>query len=752
MNDERIEPVGQWSQLLSQLSLEQILPLLPIILYERAEDGMFRPTRVGNKVTAIVGYRPEQLVFDFALWRRSIHPADSLWIEDGYRQSSQQQDFIREYRFRHSDGHYIWLRETLDPIYRHGGHGGHGGDTIGLVGLIQDISTRRELEEELGRRQSKDVVPEEAQADEEMERTLNSQEYAHEVWRERAALYQITFNQAAVGIAHVGMNGEILQINNKFCEIVGYSHDEMLAMTFRDITHPEDLNNNINIFNQVLKSEVLTFTTEKRYIHKSGRYVWCNLTSTVVEDDDGKPKYFVSIVEDITRRKQAEEDLIKSKEAAEAANRMKSAFLANMSHEIRTPMNGIIGMTELTLMTELDHEQRDYLETVKTSANTLLVLINDILDLSKVEAGKIDLEWVEFSIEQSIEQTLKELRYSADRKGLSMEYRPSPRMVDQVIGDPGRLHQIFTNLLQNALKFTDSGGISLTADASMVDHEHVLLRFAVSDTGIGISAEKQKQIFQPFEQAAASDTRLYGGTGLGLAISSRLAELMGGDMWVESVVGEGSTFYFTVLFRRQIQHIESATLLVVEDGHEASPSELEIGTGVAEDIAENVAEDIVSNGDGDGACDRNNGRSPGMGIESGDDECALDLRDIRILLAEDNAVNQKLLQKMLGRCHCTVVTVGNGRGVIRELKRQRFDMILMDVQMPEMDGLQATQYIREQEQNTGEHIPIIALTAFAMQGDRLRCLAAGMDDYLAKPIVPQVLMNAIARMLEEKHG
>jgi PAS domain S-box-containing protein len=635
---------------------------------------------------------------------------------------------------------------------------------------------------------------------------------------------------------------------------------EILGKTDFDLFAVEHARKAYEDEQEIVRSGRPVVNKEEKETWPDGRISWVSTTKLPLRDPSGAVVGTFGISRDINDRKRNEEDLRQAKEDAEAANRTKSAFLAAMSHEIRTPMNGILGMTELALDTQLTPEQRDYLELVKRSADSLLTVINDILDFSKIEAGKLDLDQSPFQLREALDDVIGVLGVRAQQQGLELTCRIAPDVPDALVGDPVRLRQVLVNLIGNATKFTEQGEVALEVELThggaetqtgeeepspssslRLNASVVRLHFWVRDTGIGIPAEKQQMIFEPFAQAGGALTRKYEGTGLGLAIASRLVGMMGGQLKLESAPGQGSTFHFTAALRVQeappqgaAVSVEPAELcglrvLVVDDnatnrrilqeilgnwgarptavdGGHAALSALEQASQAGEPFRLILLDACMPQMDGFELAKQIRGRFPAGGqggailmmlssaVRSGDASRCRDLgittalikpirqanlsrairkalgiavpeggqaplrepavgtsgdalrpqRGLRILLAEDNPVNQKLAMTLLRKEGHQVELAGNGQEALAALKGQSFDLVLMDVQMPEMNGLEATAAIREKEKGTGRHLPILAMTAYAMKGDRERCMEAGMDGYVAKPIRRAELLEAIA--------
>ncbi len=473
----------------------------------------------------------------------------------------------------------------------------------------------------------------------------------------------------------------------------GRAQEDYIGTTGFEFVHPDDHEAIRRGFAETLAKGAAQY--ELRVRDEDGQWRICEARDTLAYDPDGAPVIVVSN-RDISERKRLEQDLREARDAALTAARLKSEFMANISHEIRTPLNAIVGFSGLLLDTALNDDQRDMLQNVRSSSDGLLSVVNDILDFSKLSAGKLEFENIAFNPREMLEAALKIFSATARLKGLELSLRIDPEVPVALNGDPGRLRQVISNLVGNALKFTHRGQVAVDLRVERQEESSVSLRFEVRDTGIGIPLEAQASLFEPFTQADSSVTRKYGGTGLGLAIAANLVGTMGGAIGVVSAPGAGSTFHFTANLKRAV----AATI-----PHDGPPA----------------------------------AAAPISGLASATSK-------YRVLLAEDNLINQKVALRQLAKLGFQADRVVNGLEALEALAQVPYDIILMDCQMPEMDGYRATAEIRRMEQQmSGRHMVIIAMTANAMEGDREKCLSAGMDDYLSKPVTAENLSRAMAR-------
>ncbi len=668
-----------------------------------------------------------------------------------------------------------------------------------------------------------------------------------ETLKARETQYRLIFEMVGVGKAQGNVaTKRINMVNAKFCEITGYSEEELVGMEFPYLTHPDDREEDAARFAKALADPSSVYLIEKRYIRKDGSIIWVEVNAAILRDSSGRPTASVAMVQDITARLKAEADLRAlnsdledrvlqrtaelglAKEAAELANQAKSDFLANMSHEIRTPMNAVIGMSDLLSRTVLEPQQQDMVNTINTSAESLLVLINDILDLSKVEAGKLELSYAPLDLVDLVEESIELFAESANEKQVSLVAhiaRDTPLMV---LGDTIRLRQILLNLLSNAIKFTSGGEVLVEVFAEPAQSVGDIsqgtrnVQFVVTDTGIGMNSESIDNLFMPFSQADSSITRKFGGTGLGLSITKRLVQMMTGTISVDSELGKGSRFAVNIplqilaekdlaVEKERRNLLESRRILVVNAparavqvlttygtdwGFELSSAEsydaaigllvqaqkafdlilvdgvdIAEALGFVESATANVGPAVPLVWCGPGyseqfsACLRKPYKQSRLlsclsGLSTGAESAisAGSLAQVpanatynkfHILVVEDHPVNQKLAQLQLKELGCTVVAVSNGMEAIKEVCNSTYSLILMDCQMPEMDGFQATRAIRKLEEVSGGHSIIVAMTAQAMSGDRELCIAAGMDDYITKPVNLKKLEMILRRWLTQ---
>ncbi|WP_377702159.1 ATP-binding protein [Pseudoduganella sp. UC29_71] len=573
--------------------------------------------------------------------------------------------------------------------------------------------------------------------------------------RHRQELTEQILDQLPIPVFLKDREGHFLRFNKRFEEFTQRTREEILGRTIEHFASPR--------WAEATRAEDSLAWSSGRMVTSERRLTSFDpprdvLVSRCVINSGGR-SYMLGYFIDISEQRAARDAMQRAVESAEAASRAKSEFLANMSHEVRTPMNGILGMTELVLESDLTPEQRADIGLVKASADALLSIVNDILDFSKIEAGKLDLEDVPFDLRQMVEDSVRVMALRARQKGLALRCELSAALPRNVKGDPGRLRQVLINLIGNAIKFTSEGSVTVAAVPGREDDERCDITFSVTDTGIGIPQEKQKLIFEAFAQVDGSTTREYGGTGLGLTICRRLVILMQGQIGVASEPGQGSTFSFTVPLRHTglaaaplpALHVPGTRGLVMGEGDTAPASPAS--------SASRLPRGADMRSGRDRRRDAAAGGRPGQQAEARDGS-------LRVLLAEDNPVNQRLALRLLDKLGHRATLVDSGVRALEYATNASYDVVLMDVQMPGLDGLAATRHIRlweqtreqTREQDGGRggkpggmggsrHLPIIAMTARAMAGDRERCLEAGMDDYLSKPIGLARLRDVLAKCL-----
>jgi two-component system, sensor histidine kinase and response regulator len=755
------------------------------------DPASLKPYFVSHAYERIWGQSCLSAYADPSSWIESIHPEDLERVTREFEHAATTTQAQIEYRIIRPDGdvRWIWARTFSVPT--------EAGSAMRLIGIAQDVTERKHAE------------------------------------KMRAFLASIV-ESSDDSIIGTDLDGRILSWNQGAEKLFGYTAEEALGKHITLLFPASDRIDYLKSITKIRRQEHIERFESVR-MGKNGVPLDVSVILSPIKDTTGRLLGVSAIYRDITASKRADAELIKAKDAAEAASRAKSTFLATMSHEIRTPMNGILGMTELVLESELTSEQRDNLQLVHLSAESLLTVINDVLDFSKIEAGKLEFESISFDVRDRLGEIMQTLGFRAHQKGLELIYDVHPDVPLALSGDPGRLRQILVNLVGNAIKFTEQGQILVDVALESIIADTACVHFSVRDTGVGIPAEQQEKIFEPFSQADQSMTRKYGGTGLGLTICSRLVEMMGGRIWVVSQAGKGSTFHFTAhlgvetLVSEETRPLHPTLLrdlpvLIVDDnftnrqvlsgivtqwgmiptaveGGRTALLALEAakdaglpfplvlldgqmpeidGFTLAQQIQDHpelvrTAIMMLTSADhiGDATLCRKLGISAYLvkpvrqsellnlicrslqqiPLSEGEIPKVRDapwLADgpARVLVAEDNMVNQTLARRLLEKRGYTVTVVGDGRAALTAFSRECFDIVLMDVQMPGMDGLEATAAIRQLEQTAGAHVPIVAMTAHAFKGDQERCLAAGMDAYISKPIRQQELYSTIESFLD----
>ncbi|MBC5991588.1 PAS domain S-box protein [Pontibacter cellulosilyticus] len=606
---------------------------------------------VSKACKELLGYEPEELIGSMPI--DILHPEDIDLIgqKGNVNYLLEHKNILVQHRLLRKDGSVQWVETNIKPILN------EAGEVVKIQSAVRDIEERKKAEEAL---------------------------------KESEKKYRDLINYSRAYFCTHDMQGILQETNPYMLDMLGYTTDEMVGKNLKSFL-PEHHQTNFNSYLREFRKKKLVegiFTVLNK--EQEERYLFYK--NYKVEEPNTKP-YIICIAQDITDRMHTEQQLKKAKEAAEESARVKENFLANMSHEIRTPMNGIMGMASLLNKSPLNQAQKNYIKIIQQSADNLLVIINDILDIAKIEAGKLELEEIPFNLTDTVKAAYQTLIYKAEEKELAYLIKPLHLKHQTVIGDPYRLNQVLLNLLNNAIKFTDAGSVTLSCSVLEENEEKLTLEFAVSDTGIGIPVDKRDYIFEGFAQAYSSTTRKYGGTGLGLSICRNLIEMQHGEIWVESEENHGSTFKFRLTYAKYNGNID---------------------TPRKEDV------DFTS------------------------------LAGTKVLLAEDNEVNTFLAKSIMEGWDFEVEVARNGREAVEKAEQNTYDVILMDIQMPELSGLDATQLIRSSQDGTKAGIPIIALTANALKGDAEKYLSIGMNAYISKPFEEEELYLKIANILPHK--
>ena len=759
----------------------------PIAYHELDTEG--RMVRVNKTELALLGYSLEEMVGRH-VWEFCVETISREMVAEKLKGAGNVSEaFQRHYRRKDGSAVPVLVRDRLIRDA--------SGTVCGIRTTMQDISILKKTEESL---------------------------------RSAEENYRKIFENAIEGIFQIHPEGRYLNVNPALTSILGYLSPTDLIGSVTDIAkqvHVEP--DRFAEFCEVLEKNASITNFESQVYRRDGSIIWVSEHARAVRDGYGRLLYYEGATEDIMARRQVEGAMAEARDAAIESARLKTEFLANMSHEIRTPMNGIIGMTGLLLETELSPRQKDFTETIADSSEALLKIINDILDFSKIEAGMVTFEEIDFALSDVVEGVADLFAGRALSKGIELSVVIAQDASEFLRGDPGRLRQVLTNLVGNALKFTDAGEVRVGVHVATDSEHETELRFEIEDTGIGISAEQQARLFQAFVQADGSTTRRYGGSGLGLAICRRLVSQMGGEIGIESEPGEGSKFSFTAVFRKPVRSVErrtrrfdgvramvvggrpavraairhslepwGVTITHAEDaddvlrtlGEAASESRMfdvvffdaEMRSSAGVNIASSIRGDArhadvklvrvtalnwsEESDAGDGI--RTDGqltkpirqkavlRCLEEAIASGENSMADSAESanvptvessipLRVLVAEDSLVNQKVVQFQLGKLGCTVDSVTDGEATVSAVRKKSYDVILMDCQMPRLDGCETTRQIRRFEAGGAHRTWIIAMTAHSLVGDREMCMDAGMDDYLSKPVRMRELAEALRR-------
>jgi PAS domain S-box-containing protein len=625
---------------------------LPAAVYRFALDDRWKLDFVSPAIEALSGWPAASLLGVETV----AHPDDAPALRKAIEAAiAGRKPYSLEYRIRHAGGGERWVYDNGQAVLDERGAPAY------LVGSMFDVTERRSTTEAL---------------------------------RRRDEFFKALFENGGVGIMSNDDQGRFIEVNDTSLEFFGVERKDLLGQTLIGYTHPDDRPRAAEQIRKLIAGEEDSWRWESFFLRKDGEVRWGDVAASAIRGPDGRFISGITVIADITARKRQEEELRKVREAAEAANRAKSAFLATMSHEIRTPMNAILNTAAFALETELTEQQRQYMTVIETAARGLLALINHILDFSKIEAEKLELESAPFELMEVLDEVTQIFRAKVIEKGVELVVHAASDVPRTLVGDAHRLRQVLINLVGNAFKFTERGEVALHVTRGTASGGPVELRFAVRDPGIGIPKEKQGQLFQAFSQADSSTTRRYGGTGLGLAISLRLARLMGGDLSLESEPGVGSTFTLTAHF----------------------------GVAAAQNVARVLPPAPVRT-------------SAGAGEFTG----------LRLLLAEDNEANRFVATELLSRLGFDIDVAVDGVQAVKMALERPYACVLMDVQMPEMDGIEATRRIRAEARAAA--LPIIAMTANAMKGDAEAFRAAGMNDYVPKPIDRKALLDALRRQV-----